>query len=144
MKKAIITLFLLLLLLFTAVASEIKVIPLFIGKVKFTVEVADTMEKQMLGLMYRESIPDDFGMLFIYPSEGHRSMWMKNCRVHLDIIFMDANKQVINIHFNVPPCTGDPCASYASERPAQFALELRANRAKELGLNPGDHIFFSL
>jgi uncharacterized membrane protein (UPF0127 family) len=130
--------------LYSSLAAEIKVIPLYIGTEKFMVEIADTPEKQLTGLMFREFIPDDFGMLFIHESEDYRSFWMKNCRVSLDIIFLDRNKQVINIHFNVPPCKGDPCKTYGSERPAQYVLELRGNRAKELNLKPGDTIFFSL
>lgn len=125
-------------------AAEIKIIPLYIGPEKFMVEIADTPEKQITGMMYREFIPDDFGMLFINETERYRSFWMKNCRVHLDIIFLDRNKQVINIHFNVPPCKHEPCKTYPSERPAQYVLELRGNRAKELNLKPGDTIFFNL
>lgn len=124
--------------------TEIKIIPLYIGPEKFIVEIADTPEKQITGMMYREFIPDDFGMLFIHETESYRSFWMKNCRVPLDIIYLDKNKQVINIHFNVPPCKQEPCPSYKSERPAQYVLELRGNRAKELNLKPGDTIFFSL
>ena len=124
--------------------TEIKIIPLYIGPQKFLVEVADTDEKHMTGMMFREFIPDDFGMLFIHETEDYRSFWMKNCRLPLDIIFLDKNKQVINIHFNVPPCEREPCDTYESKRPAQYVLELRGNRAKELNLKPGDTIFFSL
>ncbi len=130
--------------LYLSPGTEIKIIPLYIGSEKFMVEIADTPEKQMTGMMYREFIPDDFGMLFIDETMSQRSFWMKNCRVHLDIIYLDKNKQVINIHFNVPPCKREPCPSYKSQRPAQYVLELRGNRAKELNLKPGDIIFFSL
>lgn len=123
--------------------SNVKVIPLYIGQHKFNVEVADTPSKWTLGLMYREYIADDFGMLFVSNYEEHRSFWMKNCKVHLDILYLDRNKQVINIHYNVPPCKADPCPGYPSDRPAQYVLELRANRAKELKIKPGDHISFS-
>lgn len=124
--------------------SEIKMIPLYIGPEKFVVEISDTMEKQRLGLMYRQFIPDNYGMLFVYHHEEFRGFWMKNCLVNLDIIYLDRNKQIINIHTAVPPCKNDPCKTYASERPAQYVLELRANRSKELNLKPGDTIFFTL
>ena len=123
---------------------DVKMIPLYIGSEKFVVEVADTFEKQLRGLMFRDSIPDDFGMLFIHNSEEYRSIWMKNCLVSLDIIFLDKNKQIINIFAAVPPCKREPCKSYISQRPAQYVLELRANRAEELKLKPGDTIFFIL
>lgn len=123
---------------------EIKTIPLYIGSEQFVVEIADTSEKQLRGLMFRESIPDDYGMLFIYGEEGYRSMWMKNCKVHLDLIFLDADKQIINMYINVPPCKKEPCGTYESKRPAKYVLELRGNRANELKLKPGDTIFFIL
>jgi uncharacterized membrane protein (UPF0127 family) len=124
--------------------QEIKIIPLYIGSEKFTVEIADTPEKQIQGLMFREFIPDDFGMLFVHEVEDYRGFWMKNCKVHLDIIYLDRNKQIINMHINVPPCKREPCKTYPSEKPARYVLELRANRAKELNLKPGDSIFFIL
>jgi uncharacterized membrane protein (UPF0127 family) len=134
-------------MLYTAISNsspEIKTIPLYIGSEQFVVEIADTREKQLMGLMFRESIPDDYGMLFVYGEEGYRSMWMKNCKVHLDFIFLDANKQIINMYINVPPCKKEPCKSYECRRPAMYVLELRGNRAKELKLKPGDTIFFIL
>jgi uncharacterized membrane protein (UPF0127 family) len=123
---------------------DIKIIPLYIGSQKFTVEIADTPEKQVTGLMYRESIPGDFGMLFIYGNEDYRGFWMKNCLVSLDLIYLDRHKQVIDLHLNVPPCKKAPCKTYRSEQPAQYVLELRGNRAKELNLKLGDTVFFIL
>ena len=128
----------------SSVGTAIKIIPLYIGLEKFTVEIADTDEKRITGMMFREFVADDFGMLFIHETELPRGFWMKNCLVHLDIIYLDKNKQIINIHFNVPPCKSEPCPTYESERPAQYVLELRGNRAKELNLKPGDTIFFIL
>lgn len=127
-----------------AAASEddLKLIPLYIGSEKFTVEIADTPEKQITGLMYRENIPDNYGMLFIHDDEDYRSFWMKNCKVSLDIIYLDNNKQIINMHIDVPPCKREPCPTYQSDKPARYVLELRGNRAKELNLKPGDTIFF--
>lgn len=126
------------------VLGQSKFIPLYIGSEKFTVEIADTLEKQMLGLMFRKSIPDDFGMLFVHDDEDIRSMWMKNTLIRLDLIFLDKNRQVVDMFINVPPCKADPCDSYISRKPAQYVLELRGNRASELGLKMGDVIFFVL
>lgn len=126
------------------VLGQSKFIPLYIGSEKFTVEIADTLEKQMLGLMFRKSIPDDFGMLFVHDDENIRSMWMKNTLVRLDLIFLDKNRQVVDMFINVPPCKDDPCDSYISRKPARYVLELRGNRASELGLKMGDVIFFVL
>ena len=122
--------------------AEVKMIPLYIGTEKFTVEIADTMEKQMRGLMFRKHVADDYGMLFVHDEEGYRSMWMKNCFVHLDLIFLNKHKQVVDMHINVPPCEREPCENYASSIPAQYVLELRGNRAKELGIKIGDTVTF--
>ncbi len=124
--------------------AKTRLIPLFIGKVKFTVEIADTDEKQTLGLMFRRSIPGDFGMLFVYADEGSRSFWMKNTLVHLDLIYLDRDKQVVDIFIDVPPCERMPCETYTSKKPAKYVLELRGNRAKELNIKLGDILFFLL
>lgn len=144
MVKKLILFILFFCFIYLSPGTEIKIIPLYIGSEKFMVELADTYEKQIKGMMFREFVPDDFGMLFIHETEEHRGFWMKNCRVSLDIIYLDKNKQIINIHFNVPPCKRDPCKTYKSERPARYVLELRGNRARELNLKPGDTIFFIL
>lgn len=128
----------------SCIHAQVKMIPLYIGSAEFTVEIADTVEKQMVGLMFRKSIPDDFGMLFVNNEEGNHSMWMKNTLVHLDLIFLNKGRQVVDMYINVPPCEKDPCESYPSRVPAQYVLELRGNRAKELNLKIGDTLFFTL
>jgi uncharacterized membrane protein (UPF0127 family) len=127
-----------------SVHAEVKMVPLYIGSEKFMVEIADTMEKQLRGLMFRKSVPDDFGMLFVHDGEGYRSIWMKNTLVHLDLIFLNKHKQVVDIYLNVPPCKKEPCESYVTRVPAQYVLELRGNRAGELNIKIGDTIYFSL
>ncbi len=124
--------------------ADVKMIPLHIDNHQFTVELADTHEKQERGLMFRKEIPDDFGMLFTYDYEANHGFWMKNCFVHLDIIYLDRNKQVVDMYVNVPPCKAEPCISYTSKAPAQYVLELRANRSTEIGLKLGDTVFFIL
>lgn len=122
--------------------SSIKMIPLTVGGMKFTVEVADTPQKRAEGLMFRENIPDDFGMLFIFESEDYQSFWMKNCKVSLDIIYLNGGKEIVDMYINVPPCKEEPCASYPSRERAQYVLELRGKRALELKLKNGDRVSF--
>jgi uncharacterized protein len=123
-------------------AAGSKIMPLYIGDKKFRVEIADTPDKRSTGLMYREYIADDFGMLFIMDDEEIQAFWMKNCKVHLDIIYLDSNKQVVDMYIDVPPCKSEPCATYESRKPARYVLELRGKRAKEINLKIGDNIFF--
>jgi hypothetical protein len=105
---------------------------------RFSVELAETQEKQALGLMFRDSMPDDHGMLFIFPSEARRSFWMKNCRIPLDIFYFDSNLALVSVSENTPPCRTQRCPSYPSDAPAKYVLELNAGKAAQLGIKTGD------
>lgn len=108
----------------------------------FSVEIADTPEERARGLMYREELGEDEGMLFVYEEEDYRSFWMKNTLIPLDIIFLDSDFEVINIEKAHPePNTSDEnLASYESERPAQYVLEINQNRSEEIGLEKGSEM----
>ena len=105
---------------------------------RFTVELAETQEKQALGLMFRDSLPDSHGMLFVFPAESLRSFWMKNTRISLDIIYFDEDLRLVSVAEDARPCRTQRCPSYHSEGPAKYVLELNAGKAAELGLRPGD------
>jgi len=102
-------------------------------------EVAETPEQQMMGLMFRTSLPDDRGMLFPFESPQMAGFWMKNCKIPLDMIFL-RDGVVRYIEVNAPPCTADPCPSYGPDVPVDGVIELRGGRALELGLQVGDRI----
>lgn len=105
---------------------------------RFSVELAQTPDEQALGLMFRESLEDDHGMLFLFPSEARRSFWMKNCRIALDIFYFDAQLKLVSVAENARPCRTQSCPSYPSAGPAKYVLELNAGKAAELGASPGD------
>ena len=105
---------------------------------KFSVELAETSEKQALGLMFREEMAEDHGMLFIFPAEGMRRFWMKNTRIPLDILYFDAELKLVSVSENVRPCKTRNCPTYPSKGPARYVLELNAGKAAELGVQPGD------
>lgn len=107
---------------------------------RFTVEVADTQEKQALGLMFRETMPDDHGMIFLFPVEGMRSFWMKNTKIPLDIFYFDEDLALVSVSENTPPCRAPRCPGYPSTGPAKYVLELNAGKAAELGVQPGDKL----
>lgn len=104
----------------------------------FSVEVADTPDKQQLGLMFRDSLPEDHGMLFIFPNERMRSFWMRNTRIPLDIIYFDADYRVVSIAKGAKPCRTTRCPGYPSDGPAKYVLELNAGLANQLGIQEGD------
>lgn len=107
---------------------------------RFTVEVAESQEKQALGLMFRESMPEDHGMIFLFPAEGMRSFWMKNTKIPLDIFYFDEDLKLVSVSENTPPCRTSRCPGYPSLGPAKYVLELNAGKAEELGVQPGDEL----
>lgn len=111
-----------------------------IGGKRFIVEIADTQEKQALGLMYREELEDDRGMFFLFPNEAPRSFWMKNCRIPLDILYFDKDLKMVSAALNAPPCRTRVCPNYPSKAPAMYVLELNAGKANELGIKVGDQL----
>jgi uncharacterized membrane protein (UPF0127 family) len=105
---------------------------------RFSVELAETREKQALGLMFRDSLPADHGMLFIFPVESMQSFWMKNTRIPLDIFYFDEELRLVNVAENARPCRTPRCPGYPSTGPAKYVLELNAGKAAELGAGAGD------
>ena len=105
---------------------------------RFNVELATSQEEQALGLMFREELAEDTGMLFIFPAEGMRSFWMRNTRIPLDIFYFDADLKLVSVSENARPCKTRSCPSYPSKGPARYVLELNAGKAAELGVEPGD------
>ncbi|MEQ9505690.1 MAG: DUF192 domain-containing protein [Hyphomonas sp.] len=104
---------------------------------EFTVEIADTEDAIREGLMFRESLAPDAGMLFDFGQVRPASMWMKNTLIPLDMLFMDANGQVIAIARNAVPGS---LRSLGPGVPARAVLEIPGGRAKELGIAPGDTV----
>jgi uncharacterized membrane protein (UPF0127 family) len=125
-------------------AAENRFITVFIQDKPFRTEIADTPEKQIRGLMFRSRINADFGMLFVFAEEETRSFWMKNTLVPLDIIYLNNDRQIVDMYCDVPPCRSDPCPSYTSALPARFVLEVRGGTAKKLNLKVGDKIFIPI
>lgn len=109
----------------------------------YSVEIADDPREQQLGLMFRDSMPADHGMLFIFSGETRRSFWMKNTRIPLDIMYFDADRRLVSVA-HAKPCKTAQCPSYPSDGPAMYVLELNAGQAKALDLKPGDELEIKL
>lgn len=109
------------------------------GKVNVAVEVADTNEERSQGLMYRESLPENAGMLFIFNEEAPRTFWMKNTLIPLDIIFIGAD-MVVDQVTTAQPCATEQCPIYPSVQPAQYVVEVNAGFAHEHGIAAGDTV----
>jgi hypothetical protein len=103
----------------------------------FSVEIAQTPEKLQKGLMFREFLGENEGMLFIFTDSKERSFWMKNTLIPLDMIFIDENFVIRKIHYAVP-CKQDPCPSYTSGVPVKYVLEINGNQTTENNIKEGD------
>jgi uncharacterized membrane protein (UPF0127 family) len=110
-------------------------------KLAFKVELADTPEAQARGLMFRTELGDFEGMIFPSAEPGPRSFWMKNTPLSLDIIFIGPDGRITNIAADTVPYSLD---SVSSKGDASGVLELRAGRAKALGIVPGDKVSYKL
>ena len=112
----------------------------------FQVELADTPQLQRQGLSGREYLPFNGGMLFALPAPSRMSMWMKGCRIPLDVLFFDGEKRLINFHTMAVASPGQLDHSlpvYSSDKPAKYALEVPAGTSGRLGLEHGCTMSFS-
>ena len=107
-------------------------------KFVFIAEVPLTAEGFAQGLMHRESMDSDKGMLFAYADSQPRTFWMKNTLIPLDMLFIDENFIVRTIHYAVP-CAEEPCKTYDSGVPVQYVLELNSITKKN-NINIGDSV----
>jgi uncharacterized protein len=95
----------------------------------YSVELARSPEEQAQGLMFRESLPEKTGMLFLFSDNGVHRFWMKNTMIPLDMVWMDGAGRVLFVSADTPPCKADPCPSYGPEAPAASVLEIAGGKA---------------
>ena len=105
------------------------------------IEIADTDQKTMQGLMYRSSMPQNAGMLFLMPREDIQGFWMRNTYIPLDMIFVNSNKQIVTIHANTTPMNE---SSYISTAPALYVVEVNAGYCNKNNIKEGDLIDFTI
>ena len=105
---------------------------------RYTVEIAADDASRTRGLMDRTEMAPDHGMLFVFEDDAPRAFWMKNTKIPLDMLFFDADRRLVSVQRDVPPCLADPCRGYSSGAPARYVLELNAGQARTRGVAPGD------
>jgi uncharacterized membrane protein (UPF0127 family) len=108
-------------------------------EVEFLVEVADTAGKRQMGLQYRQSLADDRGMIFLFPSESVQTFWMKNTPISLDMIFINRNRKIVGIVERTVPFSLD---SRSVTEPSQYVLEISGGLARRYGIQTGDSVRF--
>ncbi len=111
------------------------------GPHKFSIEVATTPAQMEQGLMFRESLAADAGMLFDFKTPTVATMWMKNTLIPLDMLFVDAKGRIVNIHERAVPGSLDTIAAAA---PVRAVIELNGGTASRLGIRPGDRVRYPI
>ena len=106
------------------------------------VEIASDDATREQGLMYRDQLPNDRGMVFFFPKAGNYPFWMKNTLIPLDMLWIDDQKKIVHVEKNVPPCKADPCPSYDPGAFATYVLEVAAGVAGRHGLANGQPLRF--
>jgi len=113
-----------------------RTIPLTVGGHRITAEVAETDEQRMKGLMYRFSLRQDHGMIFVFSRAEQLGFWMKNTFIPLSIAFIDSTGRILNIDEMAPQTE----TTHPSRGPALYALEMRKGWFREHGVQAGDRI----
>ena len=108
---------------------------------------AETMRSEvelMRGLMFRESLPPNRGMLFIHPKENTFHYWMYQTKIPLDMIWMDNDRRIVEMSLDTPPCrsSAKDCPNYGGNFKSKYVLEVNAGIARKNGLKTGDTLDF--
>lgn len=114
---------------------------------RFMAEVAATQREQQKGLMYRTNLAKDRCMIFVYGEDGPHGIWMKNCLISLDVVWISAEGKIVEMVENVPPCSplrGDDCPTYGGTVDARHFIEFAHGTIKRIGLKKGDRIGWDL
>ncbi len=108
-------------------------------------EIADTPQKRATGLMYRDQLKKDHGMLFVFQEPQAWTFWMKNTKIPLDLIWLDDKKRVIYIERNVPICTrtDESCPQYRPNDNAMFVLEIAGGTVDGYKIERGSKLQFN-
>jgi uncharacterized membrane protein (UPF0127 family) len=107
------------------------------GSVLVEVEVAQSAEQRSRGLMFRESLAENSGMVFLFFERTQGGFWMKNTKIPLSIAFFDRDGAIVDI-LDMDPCRADPCPIYTPDEPYFGALEVNQGAFQKWGISEGD------
>lgn len=122
------------------VREELTLVTAAGARVVFHVEIADSTAERRRGLMHRETLDADAGMLFLYRPAQAVAIWMKNTPLPLDILFIGADGRVTHVVPDAVPLSQRPMPSRG---PVRAVLEINGGRARELGLGIGDRVVYT-
>ncbi len=112
---------------------------------KLQAEVADTPEKLLFGLAFRESLPEDGGMIFLFEKSGLHKVWTKGFQFPVDVIWVDESKQIIHVKEAAQPCITDPCVWHGPPpENARYVIEANVGFAERAEAIVGTELIFAL
>jgi len=114
-----------------------------INDVSVRAEIAESLIERSKGLMFKKSLSENEGMLFVFDKEGYHRFWMMNMSFPIDIIWIDNEKKVVHIVKDAKPC-GIICNSYVPEKEAKYVLEVNANFTTKNKINVDTKVIFTL
>ena len=123
----------------TAAGTDTLVLKTESGDHSYTVEIADTDRERATGLMFRGSLPEKSGMIFLYDPPQRVGMWMRNTYIPLDMVFITAEGTVRRVEADTEPFSTDLIRSGGE---VAAVLELNAGQAAKIGVKPGDRVIF--
>jgi uncharacterized protein len=106
---------------------------------KLTVQVADTQEKRDKGLMFVGKLPENEGMLFVFPGKTYSGFWMKNTFIPLSVAFLDSDGKILKI-LDMVPCKTEECPTYDPELYYHYAIEVNLGWFEQNQIQVGDHV----
>ncbi len=123
--------------------SSVKYTNVKMGDIELRVEIADTFIKRTKGLMFRKSLNENEGILFIFNDEDYHGIWMMNMSFPIDIIWVDRDKKIVDITKDVQPCRLN-CPVYKPREKSLYVLEVKANFTEKDGIRIGSTLEFEL
>lgn len=150
-KKRILFLFAMALLLITGAMlfnapPQTQIIEIqFPSGARLLADVADTPEKLLFGLAFREFLPKNEGMLFIFDKSDAHRIWTKGFQIPVDVIWVDESKQVVHLVKGAEPCSQDPCPFYGPPpQNARYIIQTNVGFAQREGVVAGTELTFAL
>ncbi|MBN2422422.1 DUF192 domain-containing protein [Candidatus Woesearchaeota archaeon] len=134
---------LILMLLILVSCTNIKKI-CFKNNICIDAEVKDSPEEREQGLMYRKTLEENKGMLFVFEEPDEYGFWMKNMNFPIDIIWLNEDKRIIHIEKDLAPCKSESCEVYYPDNDSLYVIEVVANFTEKNHINKGDLIYFKL
>ena len=137
----LILIFIALLILLMRIQNETNKNKICFSEKCVDVEIADEYSERQIGLMFREELPENSGMLFIFENSDNYGFWMKNTLVPLDMIWISEDMWVVDVK-TATPCVAEPCEIYTPKEEALYVLEVNAGWTEENGIEIGDGVKF--